>query len=243
MWETFDATTAELSGGGEMAIPNNARYTLDGKSLEIYVNRERLINGVDFLEINNYTVDFQYGIDNGDKILFTEKFGLVDVSDENNSKIVILEDKLGTVGHAIIIDGELNSGTGTIPIDDVAPPQNTEGNEWLTLDYTPKKIGNKLVINTNIFMGAAGGSPPVVAIFRDSVADAMGMGYGTSTTFGGSMREISAVAEFIVPSLDTITFKVRGAVTGTTYFNGVAGSRVGGGVLNSFLEVEEIEVA
>jgi len=63
--------------------------------------------------------------------------------------------------------------TTVIPLDDTIP-QNTEGTEVLTVTITPKKATNKIRLRFSAFGGAAAGAMGcVVALFKDSGADAI----------------------------------------------------------------------
>jgi len=70
-----------------ITLPNGATYTPDGKSLEIYLNRARLIPNIDYEEVDNRKVKFKLPLHKDDTIVFTEKFGYVDVSEENHTKL------------------------------------------------------------------------------------------------------------------------------------------------------------
>ena len=73
--------------GTIITLPNGATYTPDGKSLEVYLNRVRLIHNVDYEEVDSMSVKFKLPLHAGDTIVFTEKFGYVDVSEDNNTKL------------------------------------------------------------------------------------------------------------------------------------------------------------
>jgi len=73
--------------GTIITLPNGATYTPDSKSLEVYLNRVRLIPNVDYEEVDSMSVKFKLPLHAGDTIVFTEKFGYVDVSEDNNTKL------------------------------------------------------------------------------------------------------------------------------------------------------------
>ena len=87
MFEVLNVDS-DIPHGTNIHIPHNSRYTTDGKSLEVYVNGIRMINGVDFTEIDTRTISFtSLDLKAGDQIIFIEQFGYVDLSIENNSKL------------------------------------------------------------------------------------------------------------------------------------------------------------
>ena len=85
----------------QMQIPYGQIYTNDGKSLEVYLNRVRLIPGVDYVEIDDRTLEFQVDLVNGDTLMFIEKYGEVDVSIENWNRMNV-EHELD--GHHVFVD-------------------------------------------------------------------------------------------------------------------------------------------
>ena len=68
--------------------------------------------------------------------------------------------------------------TTTLPVDGTVP-QNTEGTEVLTVNYTPKKVGNKLLVRAAVSLHSASFAATIhseeaaAAIFKDSAADAL----------------------------------------------------------------------
>src|ERR1043165_1680180 len=65
------------------------------------------------------------------------------------------------------------TGTTTIPIDDTIP-QNTEGDQYMSVTITPKSTSNTLVIQVTAMLANTATSPYIVgAIFQDSTANAI----------------------------------------------------------------------
>ena len=79
--------TQDYASGSKIQLPNNAVYTNNGKSLEVYLNRVRLIPNVDYIEVDNRTVQFNVDLKTNDVIVFTEKYGYVDTSVENYNRL------------------------------------------------------------------------------------------------------------------------------------------------------------
>lgn len=144
--------------------------------------------------------------------------------------------------------GAVLSGTTAMTFDNTLP-QNTEGDEYLTLSVTPKNASSKLVIDVSINMGknASSSAHLIAALFVDSIADAIGCGVktvGTGTT--GQVDTITLSAEYTNTSLTAKTFKVRAGnnAGGTTYINGTGGytSGIFGGAWKSIIKVTEYKL-
>ena len=103
-----------------ITLPNGATYTPDGKSLEVYLNRIRLIPNIDYEEVDNRKVRFKIPLHKDDTIVFTEKFGYVDVSEENHTKLqhltpswtdnyadyIVLRDQTTGIPYKLYIDND-----------------------------------------------------------------------------------------------------------------------------------------
>jgi len=79
--------TSDQTAPITITLPNNMVYTPDGKSLEVYLNRVRLVNGVDFEEVDSRTIKLNIDLAAGDTLVFIQKYGYVDTSVENQSKL------------------------------------------------------------------------------------------------------------------------------------------------------------
>jgi hypothetical protein len=138
--------------------------------------------------------------------------------------------------------GAVATGTTTIPADDTIP-QNTEGDEYMTLAITPTNASNKLLIEV-CFQGSnsAANNTQVVALFQDSTANALTSGQMTLTA-ANNMRQCLTYY-MTAGTTSATTFKVRagGVSAGTTTFNGSASARLYGGVFNSSITITEIRV-
>lgn len=131
------------------------------------------------------------------------------------------------------------TGTTTIPFDDTIP-QNTEGTEFLTCAITPTSLSNKLRIDVNVFTTVTNTPWIIVALFRDSIADALAV----STTFNnlstaGATITFSYILD--VPSTSAQTYKVRigPSSAATVTLNGQSGGRMFGGAAVSGITITE----
>lgn len=134
-----------------------------------------------------------------------------------------------------------SSVTAIIPVDDTIP-QNTEGTELLTVSITPTNAASKLRIRGHLPFAMNGTSTAVGALFRDSGADAIGATFKTNS-FINLASLMTFDKEVAAGSTSATTFKLRaGVLSGafTLYVNG-ASSRLGGGVVETSLTIEEIK--
>lgn len=133
------------------------------------------------------------------------------------------------------------TGTTTIPLDDTIP-QNTEGDQYLSVSITPTSSSNKLLImvNANAAHTASGGVF-ILALFQDSTANALAavtQGYDSPN----KAETIPLVYYMTAGTTSATTFKVRigSYVAGTTTLNGVSSARQMGGVMASSITVMEL---
>jgi hypothetical protein len=137
--------------------------------------------------------------------------------------------------------GDVASGSTAIPIDDTIP-QNTEGDEYMTLVITPVKAGNKLRIDV-VFNGSSNTSSAVitVALFQDGAASALAA-MTDSGAIGTNSQPTVLTHYMTAGTTSPITFKVRAGVNaGTLTFNGQSAARRMGGAMASSITVTEID--
>lgn len=126
-----------------------------------------------------------------------------------------------------------STGTTVLPLDNTIP-QNTEGDLIVTVNHTPLSAANTLRITVSYYMSASAGVP-AIALFQDSIANAL------SARAGVSSAVTTLIYETTASTTSQIAFKVRAGVTsaGTLTINGSGGTRQFGGVLNSTVTIEE----
>lgn len=136
--------------------------------------------------------------------------------------------------------GAVATGTTVNPIDDTIP-QNTEGNEFMTLAITPTSATNILQVNV-LWVGSVGTAARtfVVALYQDSTANALAAVLQRSET-GNTMFTIPLRHSMTAGTTSATTFKVRVGVetSGTITFNGSAAARLLGGVMASSITIME----
>lgn len=139
--------------------------------------------------------------------------------------------------------GAVATGT-TVMISDDTIPQNTEGDEYMTLAITPKATTNILVIESVVQLASTAGGGLIVGLFQDTTADAL----------AASLEHISAVNyvlsiplkhKMVAGTTSATTFKIRAgnSSAGTTTFNGAAGARLMGGVSASSITITEYKAS
>jgi hypothetical protein len=135
--------------------------------------------------------------------------------------------------------GAVATGTTLIPNTDTIP-QNTQGDQYMTLSITPKNTNNILVISVIAFLSNSGGGTACVALFQDSTANAIAAG-DNIFAFNTQLQQTIIRHIMAAGTTSSTTFKVRcgSALAGTTTFNGAGGVRRYGGVLPSSIMIEE----
>lgn len=152
----------------------------------------------------------------------------------------------GTVSYAIaqVVNtqtGAVATGTTIIPTDD-SIPQNTEGDEYMTLAITPTNASSTLLIDI-VWRGASSvtSNDMVVALFQDTTAGALAaMTAANVNAYSG--LNISFRHKMTAGTTSATTFKVRAGFgsAGTTTFNGSGGARTMGGVCASSITITEV---
>lgn len=94
MFETWVADQ-NYTAPTTVTLPNGATYTTDGKSLEIYLNRFRLIPNIDYIEIDNRSVQFNVDLNQNDVVVFIEQYGYMDTSVQNQSRLDYEHNEIG----------------------------------------------------------------------------------------------------------------------------------------------------
>ena len=148
------------------------------------------------------------------------------------------------VGHIVQVvnvqTGTVATGTGTIP-DDNTIPQNTEGNEWMTLSITPTSATNKLLIQSFANVAQDASQHHTLALFQDTTANALAATFGHKDDIYG---QTTTLAHYMTAgTISSTTFKVRSGkgTAGTSTFNGWSANAKYGGVMASSITITEIK--
>jgi hypothetical protein len=154
-------------------------------------------------------------------------------------------DRLNRAGNILQVvsyqTGAVATGTTTIPLDDTIP-QNTEGNEYMTLAIAPTNSSNKLLITVAAFLThSVGGTWMIGALFQDSTANALAAFTGfQQTATGANCVVFSHYMTAGTTSSTTFKFRAGGQQVGTTSFNGQSAGRLFGGSAASSITITEI---
>lgn len=138
------------------------------------------------------------------------------------------------------VTGAVAIGSTLMVIDDTIP-QNTEGDQYMSLAITPRSTTSKLVIEVVANLATQVGAVVILmgALFKDSDADAI----GATMAYMGDNQPTALKIRHVMTSGTTsaITFKFRAGnnTGGTTTFNGYGGVRKLGGVLSSSIVIRE----
>lgn len=164
-----------------------------------------------------------------------------DDSASANKKVKLSE--IGKIAQVVKTQTGAVATGSTVMVNDDTIPQNTEGDEYMTLAITPTNTSSVLVINVvwNGTNSSAGTNTMVAALFQDSTAGALAA-VAKLFTANGNSDQIVFTHTMTAGTTSATTFKVRvgGVAAGTTTFNGSAGARKLGGVMASSITITEI---
>ena len=137
--------------------------------------------------------------------------------------------------------GSMSTGTTTIP-DDASIPQNSEGNEFMTLAITPTSASNKLIIDVALNGAHSATNYNTVALFQDSTANALAcctQSHHAHEPFTTWFRHYMTSG-----TTSSTTMKVRAGshAAGTFTINGANASAMKGGTHASSITITEIAV-
>ena len=146
----------------------------------------------------------------------------------------------GFVQYVYSETGTTATGTTTMPFDNTIP-QNTEGDQYLSLAITPTDSSNVLVIEVDIIVESSVGNSMTCALFVDSTAGAL----ATSAHRTGQSLEPSVMTlthHLVAGSTSARTYKIRvgGDSAGTTRINGFNSAELHGGVAASSIRITEV---
>jgi hypothetical protein len=137
--------------------------------------------------------------------------------------------------------GAVATGTTVIPLDDTIP-QITEGDQYMTLAFTPTNASSLLEITVQAHLANSGSGTLIGALFQDATANALTAGIGRVDGLGTPfMARVQLSWNMTAGTTSATTFRFRAGSTtaGTTTFNGFGGGRQLGGVMNSYITIKE----
>jgi hypothetical protein len=138
--------------------------------------------------------------------------------------------------------GTTATGGTVLPLDNTIP-QNTEGDEYMTLAFTPTNAANKLKIDVVGFFTSNAANWITVALFQDSVANALAA-FATYQNIASGGCSSVFTHYMTAGTTSAITFKVRAgrdASAGSLIrFNGAGAAQLFGGVMASSITISEV---
>ena len=132
------------------------------------------------------------------------------------------------------------TGTTTIPFDNTVP-QNTEGDQYLSLAVTPTSATNVLMVDVVLVVESSVANTLTVALFVDAIANALAaVPHNAAGAFG--VTTLSFKHRMVAGSISAMTFKVRagGSSAATTRINGFNSAQLFGGVCASSITITEV---
>ena len=135
--------------------------------------------------------------------------------------------------------GALATGTTVIPADDTIP-QNTEGDQYLSLAITPVSATSTLVITCTLVVSESASASIIAALFQDTTANALAATWSTKPAYNASLLNFTYTMTSGTTSATTFKMRVGPQSASTVTVNGVGGSRYFGGVLSSSITITEV---
>lgn len=143
-----------------------------------------------------------------------------------------------------LISTAVASASTALPYDDTIP-QNTEGDQYMTLAITPRSLTNILVIEVVAGLSSAGASAISGALFQDATANALAaMGFPDAAALNNNIFPLTIRHIMTAGTIASTTFKFRAGTSAgfTTTFNGSAGVRIFGAITKSSFTITEFKV-
>lgn len=134
--------------------------------------------------------------------------------------------------------GAYASGGTAIPYDNTIP-QNTEGDQFMSLAITPKSATSLLKIDVITILNSNATKTLVSALFQDSTASALAC---SASSVSNTFFSVQSFSHYMTSgTTSSTTFKVRCGCEagGNTYFNGAPAGALYGGVLSSSITITE----
>lgn len=230
-------TTITRTGAGDIAVEGNAIYRAGGTDVPVADGGTGLSSTTAYAVLCGGT---------------TSTAALQSISSVGTSGHVLTSNGAGTlptfqaaagssVVKQVVFTQTGTSATGTtLMFADNTIPQNTEGNQYMSLAITPTNAGNTLVIDTTIVLATSAVNIMIVALFQDSTANALAAVAHTIRSANDSLT-CTFRHTMTAGTTSATTFKIRagGINANTTTFNGAAGTQYFGGVCASSMTITE----
>lgn len=138
--------------------------------------------------------------------------------------------------------GAVATGSTITPGDDT-PPRNDEGDQYMSQAITPSSAANVFSVEAQVIAASAANNEKItLAVHQDTTVDAL-VSMSTAQPTAGLHVLLSIIGyRMLAGTTLPTTFKARMGANQTTTrtFNGVSGSGLYGGTLNSHIAITEI---
>lgn len=172
----------------------------------------------------------------------------VDGLTASTTRVLTVQDASGTVAYLTdrkvlqrvgTLTGAVSAGTTTIPTGDTQPT-NTQGTQFISQTITPTNSSSILVIDGLFNLAASTPCSITAALFQDAIVSALNTG-AFQIASADAPYQIKIHHEMTAGATSATTFKMRagGSVASSITFNGIAGTRLFGGVNISSLMITE----
>jgi len=140
-------------------------------------------------------------------------------------------------------DGTVATGTTTMPFDNTAPgPQDSEGDEYLSLSITPTSLANLIEIDALLNVAGSANLTFTAALFSDQDGtNNCIVAHTEDGTDADGPSQISIYAIDTVDAASATAYSVRAGLSGagTLSFNGTAGAGIHAGYEQSYIKLLE----
>ena len=160
-------------------------------------------------------------------------------ADSGTGAWMLLNPRKGVMQVQETTSSAVATGSTQITLDD-SIPQNTEGNEIVTVSITPKSAYSTLIIEAQAVVSHPTAAAMIGALFQDSTANAL---VAIEHSYAANQRVPVLLKHKMTSgttSATTFKFRVGSSAAGTLTVNGFGGSRELGGTMNTFIRVTEI---
>jgi hypothetical protein len=163
-----------------------------------------------------------------------------------DSKVQVMGEGVHRTGDVVQVQrtqtGAAATGTTQIPNDNTTP-QNTEGDQYMSLAITPTSVINLLSHDIRAHGAHSAATAIIGALFQDSTVNAL----ASSKNANGNVNVLAQVSiGYVMPAgttaATTFKFRMGAGAAGTTTFNGESGAGVFNATLASYMNITEIFV-
>lgn len=145
------------------------------------------------------------------------------------------------VKYGSVVDGVYATTAGTGITVDNSKPQNTEGDQIMSLAFTPTYNNSTLIIDVGASLARANTDLVTMALFQDSTASALAA--VVSSVTGAYPNFVTLRWIMTSGTTSSTTFKVRAGsdTPAALYFNGTSGGAKMNGTIPSYITITEIK--